>query len=270
MTILHTFILGIVQALTEFLPVSSSAHLIILPSLFKWDIQPLSFDVVLHLGTAAALLTVFWHDLFSILQSLIKDARSSKFKLASYSKTSQLGFYVLLACIPAIIAGLLFGDLIEESFRKVEFTIIFLLLGTILMSVAEIYYKHRLGDKEVSGRSSIIIGLVQVLALLPGVSRSGSTISAGMLTGLSRINAARFSFLMSVPLVLSAGVYELLGNMSLISTISLEVFLVGFSTSFIFGVLVIKFLLNFLNKHSLMVFIAYRLLLVLALIMLVL
>lgn len=270
MTIIHAFILGLVQALTEFLPVSSSAHLIILPSLFKWDIQPLFFDVVLHLGTAAALLTVFWHDLFSILQSLIKDARPSKFKLTSYSKTSQLGFYVLIACIPAIIVGLIFGDVIEESFRKVEFTIIFLLLGTILMSAAEIYYKHSSGDKEVSGRSSIIIGLTQVLALLPGFSRSGSTISAGMLTGLSRINAARFSFLMSVPLVLSAGAYELVKNINLVTSISTQVFLVGFGTSFVFGVLVIKFLLNYLNKHSLMVFIAYRLFLVIALIMLVL
>ena len=270
MTIIHAFTLGLVQSLTEFLPVSSSAHLIILPTLFHWEVQPLFFDVVLHLGTAAALLTVFWRDLLTIARSLVKETFSLKFKLSSYSKESLLGFYVLIACIPAILVGLMFGDIIEESFRKIEFTIIFLLLGSMLMVVAELFGKRVFTEKSITAKSALAIGLVQVLALLPGFSRSGSTISAGMLTGLTRIKAARFSFLMSVPLVLSAGVYELTKNFNLITSISPQVFVLGFLTSFVFGVVVIKFLLSYLSKHSLMIFVAYRLLLVVALILLVL
>jgi undecaprenyl-diphosphatase len=270
MTVLQALILGFGQALTEFLPVSSSAHLVILPHLFGWTIQSLVFDTVLHLGTLCALLFVFGKDFYQVGISLLSDMKTKKLNLSTYTMSSKLGFYLILACIPAIIAGLLLEPYIENQFRRIEYVIVFLTFGTLLLFIADFYNtKNKESGTPISAKKALIVGIFQIFALFPGVSRSGSTISAGMLTGLSRLEAAKFSFMLSVPMVFAAASYELLKNYASVVTYSPMLFLSGFVASFAGGILVIKFLLGFLSSHSLKVFIFYRLLLIAFLVSLV-
>lgn len=270
MNTLQALVLGFGQALTEFLPVSSSAHLVILPHLFGWTIQSLVFDTVLHLGTLCALLFVFGKDFYQVGASLFSDIKTNRLKVSKYSQNSRLGFYLVLACIPAIFAGLLLEPYIESQFRRIEYVIVFLTFGTILLFIADFYNtRNKESDTPISAKKALIVGIFQIFALFPGVSRSGSTISAGMLTGLSRLEAARFSFMLSVPMVFAAASYELLKNYASVVTYPPMLFLSGFVASFVGGVIVIKFLLGFLTNHSLKVFVVYRILLIFGLIFLV-
>lgn len=270
----NAILLGIVQALTEFLPISSSGHLILVSNFLGGNSNPLIFDVFLHLGTAVALLTVFYKDLFAIAKALYFDFFLKKFNFLSYTSDGKMGLYIILACIPAILIGLLYGEYIDENYREVTFVIKFSIFGTLLMALAELAAKYKGSKKDVSGLSAALIGFMQSFALLPGVSRSGSTISAGMLLGISREKAARFSFLMSVPLIFAATGFEFYSTLFDSSTSSYTTgflvqnslaLLLGFLASFIVGVFAIKFLLKFLQNHSLWVFIIYRVLLVLIL-----
>lgn len=264
MTIFQALILGITQGLTEFLPVSSSAHLVDLPQLLGWAAQPLVFDTTLHLGTAAALILFFWQDLFKYYLALLKDMLAHRFIFGKYSRESRFAFYLLISTIPATIIGLLFNEFIETYFRGLISTAVTLIFGSVLMIVAEKYFaKNSTGDilQKMTVKKSLIIGSFQTLALFPGVSRSGSTISSGMYMGLSREEAARFSFLASVPIVLEAGIYQLIKSPDQILGANLITVLVGFVASFLVGLLVIRFLLKFLRSKSLNVFIAYRLVL---------
>lgn len=270
----NAILLGIVQALTEFLPISSSGHLILVSNFLGGNSNPLIFDVFLHLGTAVALLTVFYKDLFAIAKALYFDFFLKKFNFGSYTTDGKMGLYIILACIPAILVGLLFGEYIDENYREVEFVIKFSIFGTLLMTLAEIAARFKGLKKDVSGLSATLIGFMQSFALFPGVSRSGSTISAGMLLGISREKAARFSFLMSVPLIFAATGFEFYSTLfGADGSMFVSGFLVqnslallfGFLASFIIGVFAIKFLLKFLQNHSLWVFIIYRVLLVLIL-----
>lgn len=265
MSLLEAFFLGIVQALTEFLPISSSGHLILVSHLLKGQASPLLFDLVLHAGTALALLVVFGSELLVVLKSFSSDFFSKKFKFKSYSQEGIKAVYIGIACLPAVLVGVLFGDLIEGSLRTVQYVLIFLIIGTILLITAELYGGKQNTGQTLKTSSSIVIGLFQVLALLPGMSRSGSTISAGMLVGLTRESAAKFSFLMSVPLVLAASCYELYSSWDSVSSSMDITYIVGFATSFVTGVVVIRLLLKYLSHHSLWVFIIYRILLVMVL-----
>jgi undecaprenyl-diphosphatase len=256
----QALVLGVVQGLTEFLPVSSSGHLIAIPSLFGWHPHELVFDTTLHLGTAAALLIYFFHDLKKILFGFLADVWRNQDDFGNYSDNGKYALYILLGSAPAGIIGLLFEKQIEEIFRAPYYVAIFLLAGSLLMFISEKLSLWKL-NSNVTYVKSIIIGLFQSLALLPGFSRSGSTISGSMLFGLSRENAARFSFLLSVPIVVLAGGYQLYKSYSLITTSSLPFLIIGFFSSFLVGILSIKFLLNFLNKKGLSVFIIYRLIL---------
>ena len=270
MNVLQALVLGFGQALTEFLPVSSSAHLVILPHLFGWNIQSLVFDTVLHLGTLCALLFVFGKDFYKVGLSLLSDMKTKRLKVPTYTLNSKLGFYLILACIPAICAGLLLEPYIESQFRRLEYVIVFLTFGTILLFIADFYNtKNKELDTPISAKKAFMVGIFQIFALLPGVSRSGSTISAGMLTGLSRLEAARFSFMLSVPIVFAAASYELLKNYTLVITYPPILFLSGFLASFVGSIVVIKFLLGFLSSHSLKFFIFYILLLIAFLVSLV-
>ncbi|OGC47321.1 undecaprenyl-diphosphatase UppP [candidate division WWE3 bacterium RIFCSPHIGHO2_01_FULL_42_13] len=243
MNIWHALILGIVQGLTEFLPISSSGHLIIFPSVFGWGIQPLAFDTTLHLGTALALVVYFWKDLLNILM-----------------KDRKLGFLILAGSVPAAVVGLLLENTVETVFRDVSYVILFLLAGSLLMFIAEKLGRWR-QNKEVTMKSSILIGVFQSLALLPGISRSGSTISGGMLFGLNREKAARFSFLLSMPIVVAAGFFKVVDSVSVLNAVPLAFLIAGFLSSFVVGMLAIRFMLNFLQTKSLNVFIIYRVLL---------
>ncbi len=247
MGVFEAVVLGIVQGATEFLPVSSSGHLIVLPEIFGWENHALVFDTTLHLGTSLAVLIYFWKDLLEIIK-----------------QPKKWWLVIFLGILPAGLIGFFFNDFLESYFRDVSYVVVFLILGSILMMVGEIVPKYLSWKKDLKKLGllgSLKIGLFQALALLPGFSRSGSTIAGGMLTGLNRKEAAKFSFLLSIPLVWAAGFYEFI-QIS-VSAVSLDLvpIVVGFLASFITGFLCIKFFMRFVKERSLWVFIFYRIVL---------
>lgn len=261
----QALLLGVVQGLTEFLPISSSGHLVIIPILLGWQSQPLVFDLILHLGTAAALITYFRNDIKSILLSLNKELSKEHVNAHKYPYESKLGVFIILGSIPAVVLGYMFNDIVEAEFRGLLTVALLLLCGSLLMFYAELKMrKSQFSNsfKEVNGIRALGIGLFQTLALLPGVSRSGATISGGMILGLTREYAARFSFLLSIPIVLGATLFKVLDAPDAeLANVGLVAILIGFVSSFTVGYLAIDLLLKFLKSKGLMVFIVYRVLL---------
>ncbi|KKU57275.1 MAG: Undecaprenyl-diphosphatase [candidate division WWE3 bacterium GW2011_GWB1_47_11] len=262
----HAIVLGIVQGLTEFLPVSSSGHLIIFPHLFGWEQQQLVLDTTFHLGTAAALVVYFWGDLFVVFSSLFRDVIGKKAKVSAYSDYGRLGVYILIGSFPAGLIGLMLDSFIESKLRSVLVVAVFLILGSVLMIIAERFAKY--SAAVLTAKKSLVIGLFQALALFPGISRSGATISAGMLSGLSREESARFSFLLSVPIVVAAASFKIADSFLQLQHLQGSTLFWGFVSSFVIGWLSIKFLMAFLKKHSLYWFVAYRLVLAVGLLLL--
>ncbi len=265
MTLIQAFVLGIVQGITEFLPISSSGHLILIPYLLSWPLQDLSFDVALHLGTALAVLLFFWKDWYEMIVAFFMDMHgviiSRKFDWVTLRRETKMLVYIIIACIPVGIAGLLLKDFIEENFRSALFVGIMFIVISIIMFLADMYARSNKAFLEhdilnIPFIKTLIISSSQILALFPGTSRSGITISTSLFGKIDYSTAAKFSFLLSTPLILAAGALELPDMLS--SPVGNLPLAVGFLTSFIVGILVIKFLLNFLRKHGLMVFIIYR------------
>jgi undecaprenyl-diphosphatase len=239
---IEALILGIVQGVTEFFPVSSTAHLILLPWFFKWggDLDTLTFDVALHAGTLLALILCFWRDWIEMLT--IK---------------RRLFFLIIIASIPAGIAGVLFNDVIEKSLRSPYIISIALVAGGIIMFLSEKIFKHRsLENLKLS--DALIIGLSQAVALVPGVSRSGITISAGLFRGLDRSSSARFSFLLSTPIIAGATLLHAKKMMTGTDHYNLDLFIIGFTASALTGYAAIRFLISFFRKYSLNAFVYYR------------
>ena len=266
MTFLHALVLGIVQGLTEFIPISSSGHLVIFPLILKWTEQPLFFDTTLHLGTAVALVIYFYKDIINLLVGFTNDVVSRK-RFSKYSENGKLALYIIVGSIPAGIIGLVFGDIFESYFRSVLSVALFLTFGTILMFLAERHYLKR-KERDLNLSKSIAIGFFQALALFPGVSRSGASISGGMFLGLDREKAAKFSFLLSVPIVVMAGVFKLVSSYTLFAIENKLNLFTGFTASFVVGLLCINFLMKFLKSNNLYSFIIYRLILVVFLLLL--
>lgn len=267
MTILQSIILGLVQGVAEFLPISSTGHLVILSRIPGWGQQPLVFDTTLHLATAAALIVCFWKEIWRIIGAFVKSLLQFKFSFKNYSKEAKLGLIIIVGSIPAGLIGVLFGDAIESIFRSVSAIAVFLILGSVLMFLAE---KRSSTGVEINIKKGFVIGLFQSLALLPGISRSGSTISGGMLLGLKREEATRVSFLLSIPIVLSAGLFQLLKSYTELAAIPLGVTLAGFIVSFLSGIFAIKFLLKYVKTHTLYSFIIYRIILAVLLLIVIL
>jgi undecaprenyl-diphosphatase len=254
MSIVRAVVLGIVQGLTEFLPVSSSAHLRIVPELFGWDDPGAAFTAVIQLGTMAAVLISFRRDLWRIATAWLSSLRD---RSRRSDPDARMGWYLIVATIPIGIFGYLFKDQIKSGardLRLIAFTVI--AMGLVLL------WAERVGTKrkriaEVDTRDGTSIGLAQSLALVPGVSRSGSTISAGLFLGYRREDAARFSFLLSIPAVVLSGLYELkdIGSQH---GAGLAPTLVATIVSFVVGLAAIAWLLRWLAGHSTGVFVAYR------------
>lgn len=263
MSVFQSLVLGIIQGFTEFLPISSSGHLIVFRSLSGWQEMPLVFDTTLHLATSLALIVCFWNDIKNIVTSFFKDLFSSrKFNIKEWSPDSLLGLKIIIGSIPVGLIGFFFGDLIENNYRSLFLVSIFLIVGSILMFIGEKRFEKRLFIKDdISLGKSFGVGLFQVLALFPGISRSGSTIAGSMIFGLDRKEAARFSFLLSIPVIVMAGIMQLSSSIDYLSSISLLSLIIGFISSFIVGVICIKFLLKFVQKNNLYPFIVYRLVL---------
>ena len=248
---LEAIILGILQGLTEFIPVSSSAHLILLPWFFGWQgvVNTLGFDVALHLGTLIALVVYFRKDWVELLRT----AR----------RKDGMIWHILIATVPAAVAGLIFRDAVE-GLRSPVLIIFTLSVVAALMLFTEKVKKgsEGLGMDKISRKDALIIGIAQALALVPGVSRSGITIVAGLMRGVQRQAAARFSFLMSTPIIAGAGFLEtrklvLSGD----AAVRPDLFLAGIAVSAVTGYIAIKYLLRFLQNHSLKPFAYYRFLL---------
>ena len=258
MTIFQSILLGIVQGLTEFLPVSSSGHLVIIPYLLGWDIPPAEafvFDVLIQVATLVAVIVYFWNDLLGIAKALI--AGIIKRNLFE-DPQSRLGIFVLLATIPAGLIGMLIKPLVEMAFDSPQATAVCLLVTAGLLIIAERAGKRSRSLSEINWIDALWIGFFQALAIFPGVSRSGSTITGGMLRNLKREPAARFSFLMSIPIMLAAGGLALF-DLQDVSDIrhTLWVLLPGFIVAAVVGYLSIRWLLKYLTQHSFYVFAIY-------------
>jgi undecaprenyl-diphosphatase len=258
MTIFQAIILGIIQGLTEFLPISSSAHLVIAPYLFGWTFpkdQIFVFDVLVQMGTLLAVIIYFWKDLVNIIVGFFKGITSKNPFKAPEART---GWLIILASIPGGLAGVLIKPLVEETFSN-PVAVGALLFGTaILLLAAELIGKRERKFESITWLDALLIGLGQAVAIFPGISRSGSTISVGLMRGLRRTDAARFSFLMSIPIMLAAGLYSMLDLVKVAGLAAfLPVILTGVAVAAIVGYLSIKWLLNFLNSRSLSIFAAY-------------
>ncbi len=260
--ILQAIIIGIVQGLTEFLPVSSSAHLILLPRALGWDdalINSSEFVVMLHMGTLAALLLYFWRDVLVLLAASWAMLRE---RSMGDDPNRKLALVLLLSVIPAAIFGLAFESVIEDVFYDAVIVIPFILVvGAGILWLAERFGTREHELSQAGFGDAAVIGLAQALALIPGISRSGITIAAGLFRGLKRDAAARFAFLMGIPIIAGAGLWK---TRAIVSggagDIDLAVLAAGVAAAAISGWLAIGFLLRYLRHHSTGIFIAYRLL----------
>ena len=258
MTYLGAIILGLVEGATEFIPVSSSGHLIIARRFLGIDSGGLSFDAILQLATTLAILIYFWKDIWSLIVTFKKIL----FRETIEQKDKILFYAVFWGTIPAIIFGLLLEKDMDTVFRNVFLVAGTLVFGSLIMWFAQ---KKATENKSLSVKKGIVIGFYQCLALLPGMSRSGATISGGLLSGLSREEATRFSFVLSAPILVGAGLKKLLEvRHEIFSTGFGSYLLVGSIIAFVTGLLAIHFLITYLKKHNLDIFIWYRVLLAIA------
>ncbi len=262
MTIFQSFLLGIIQGLTEFIPVSSTAHLLIGQQLLGIPASDamFSFLVIVQLGTIVSLFIFFWKDLWKIVRATFASIPALlKRDTAKLDTEAKLGWYIVIATIPALLVGYLLKDLVEILFKTplLEASIR-LLTAAALLTLAEWLTKKSRSLDSMTWLDALIVGLFQVIAVFPGASRSGTTISAGMFRGFDRKSAARFAFLMSIPVMLAAGGYEMLDVLKLPDLTSfLLPLVVGFVTAAIVGWFAVKWLISYLGKHSLQVFAGY-------------
>jgi len=259
-TVVQALVMGIVQGLTEFLPVSSSGHLILVPWLFGWTdpfINSLAFSVMLHMGTLIALLVYFRADWFRLVPAGLATIRDRSF---AGQADRKLAWLLVVATIPAAIAGFLLNDLIETSFRQVGLVVVMLVIGGVVLWLADHLGPQTKHIKDVGFPLAFGLGVAQSLALIPGISRSGVSISAGRFAGLNRESAARFSFLMATPVTLGAGIFEARKLLTGEAGVQVEVLplLVGLVSAMVGGLIAIRFMLTYLRTRSLDVFVWYR------------
>lgn len=264
MNIIEAIVLGIIQGLTEFLPISSTGHLTVagkLMNLISADKpeQWTAFIAVIQLGTLLAVLIYFRNDIISIIKDFFNDNFFKREKLSEQSLNSKMGWYLVIATLPVTLIGILFKDFIEGVFTKNLYVISFSLITlALILGLAEKVGKFNRNLKDIHWYDALIIGIAQSLALIPGSSRSGTTITAGLFLGLSRESAARFSFLMSIPAVFASGLLEFYESLEFIDLNSFVNLLTATIVSAIVGYLSIEFLLRYLKKKSTLIFILYR------------
>jgi undecaprenyl-diphosphatase len=262
LNIQQSLLLGVIQGLTEFIPISSTAHLILAPQFVPMPQPTHTFDVALHAGTLLAVLLYFWRDWIQLLRGLLQTAVERR---VGSDPQRRLGVMVLLACIPAGVAGLLFNDKVEHLAQPQKYPVSLLVIGGsligmgLLMWWADSCARKSRSETSIRGFDAGLIGFAQALALIPGVSRSGATITAGLITGLTREAAARFSFLMVTPVIAGAvllkGAKLLQSGIAPAEQLSLAV---GVAAAAVSGYLCIRFLLRYLRHGSLGIFVGYR------------
>ncbi|MBP6962528.1 undecaprenyl-diphosphatase UppP [Candidatus Saccharibacteria bacterium] len=247
MSIIEAIVLGLVQGLTEFIPVSSSGHLIIAHELFGTTDSTLVFDVALHIGTLLALMIFFWKDILGLMKNVF--AKNTQGKLSRI---------IIVGTIPAGLIGYLFSDWIDDNLRKPITVVITMIIMGLLMLAVEKYSSKKRTVSSVTMQDGVKIGFAQALALIPGVSRSGATITTGMIQGLKRADSARLSFLMAIPITAGAIAGSLLGAEQGELSGQTNIFAIGILMALVSGLFAIRFLLRFLSNNSLSVFAYYR------------
>jgi len=250
MDLLQAIVIGLVQGLTEFLPVSSSGHLVLVPWVLGWKGPPLAFDVLLHVATLGAVVLFFRRDLARIVRGVVGRGKA---------EDRRLGWAIVIGTIPAGVAGVLLGDFFEELFSEPMAVGGFLLVTAALLTGAERLSHRRLGLDKISYRSGLFVGLAQAVAIAPGISRSGATMAMALALDFDRETAARFSFLLSIPVILGAGIVQFSGDTQLPALASAEsvAWAVGAVAAFASGYAAIRFLLAFLRSRTLYPFAVY-------------
>ncbi|MEM7008372.1 MAG: undecaprenyl-diphosphate phosphatase [Thermodesulfobacteriota bacterium] len=254
MDLLQSIILGAVQGITEFFPVSSTAHLVIFPWLFSWKDEGLAFNVALHMGSLVAIIYYFWRDWMLIIREFIQSVSNWSFDGRPNGRT---GLYLIIATIPGALAGVLFENYAAGILRDPLSVAFMLSFFGVVLYFSDRFSKKTKTVREMSMIDCIIIGISQAFAIIPGVSRSGITITGGMFRNLNREEAAKFSFLLGAPLIAGAGVFES-RHLEPQAVLSLP-FIAGVAASAVFAFLAIKYLLKFVRKSSYTVFVVYRL-----------
>jgi|WetSurMetagenome_2_1015567.scaffolds.fasta_scaffold86572_2 undecaprenyl-diphosphatase len=268
MSIFDALFLGLLQGITEFLPISSSGHLVLVESWLKLDVETMkSFDIAVHFGTLLAILIYFRKDFLFLIKSVIhrfwpsffatRGALGEADKIAMKSGSKTAG-YIVLATVPAVLVGLFFGDYLDANFRNAFSVAIAMILMGVIFFAAE-FAAARIAKTEYTLKNTVLIGIAQACALIPGVSRSGATIAAGLAQGITREAAARFSFLLGSVAIAAASVLALYHALKGETPLpSFDLMTAGIVTSFISGYAAIAFLMRFLKKHTLHVFGVYR------------
>jgi undecaprenyl-diphosphatase len=259
MSVFHAIVLGLLQGATEFIPISSSGHLVLVPWLFGWDKAPLAFDTMVHWGTMVAVVSVFWRDLRSLLVAGLKSTLVHVGRARVDDKVqARLAWAIVLGSLPAALAGFILEDFFEELFGKPSATAGLLLVTAAVLVFSERASRQEHTMREIGWLDALFIGTAQAVAIMPGISRSGATIAAGLARGVQREAAARFSFLLSTPVILGAGMYKL---MDLIGSGGLGehtgALALGFASAAVSGYFCIRWLLRYLVRHPLYVFAAY-------------
>lgn len=264
MNFIEAIILGIIQGLTEFLPISSTAHLTISGKLMnliseqfpeRWT----SFIAVIQIGTLISVIIYFWNDLIVIIKDFLSENLFRRIKFSDQNINSKMGWYIIIATIPVVVIGLAFKDFIEGVFTKNLIVIASsLIVLAIILAIAEKVGKFNRSKENLKWYDALIIGFAQALALIPGSSRSGTTITAGLFLGLNRETAARFSFLMSIPAVAASGLLQLYQALKYIDANQLITMIISTIVSAIVGYLSIDFLIKYLKTRSMLIFIIYR------------
>ena len=267
MSIIEAILLGIIQGLTEFLPISSTAHLTIAGKLLhlissenpeRWT----AFIAVIQLGTMLAVIIYFWKDLVNIIADFLKENLLERKNFSSQTINSRIGWYIIIGTIPIVIIGLSFKDVIEGVLTKDLWIISSSLIAlAVLLAISEKVSKHLKEMDKIKWYDALIIGIGQTVALIPGSSRSGTTITAGLFLGLSRETAARFSFLLSIPAVLASGLLELKESLPYINFAESVNLIIATAVAGISGYMAIDFLLKYLRKNTTFIFVYYRIIL---------
>lgn len=254
MTLIEIIVLALIQGFTEFLPISSSAHLILPSQVLGWDDQGLAFDVAVHIGSLAAVVIYFRKEVFDIL-----GAWFTSLKTKQQTTNSQLGWWIIIATIPALLFGLVFKDIIEVYARSTTVIATTTIVFGLLLWWADRTAKENIGIDMLTWKKAVIIGLAQAVAMIPGTSRSGITITAGLMLGLTRMAAARFSFLLSIPIILIAGGYHCIKLISAGEGVDWTTIALGTGLSFISAYACIYLFLSIIEKIGMLPFVIYRL-----------
>jgi undecaprenyl-diphosphatase len=254
MDVLQAIVLGIVQGLTEFLPISSSAHLLIVPKLAGWSDPGAAFTAVIQLGTMLAVVIYFWRDITRIFITWLRSLWTPELR---GDLDARMGWYIGLGTIPISVAGLVFKDAIEGPARNLLLNAVMLIAFGILLLIADQFGRKKKDVADLNMRDGLIIGAWQMLPLIPGASRSGSTMTGAMFLGYTREAAARYSFLLSIPAVVLSGLFEL-RSVGDGGSVPLAPTLIATVVSFVVGYASIAWLLRYVAKHSTIVFVVYR------------